>query len=132
MLCMSTLLLVKRHYYISGLLIASIRKEEFGMEATYFFLAVMVPVILLWLAFGPKLLLVKSIWVGAGVLFFVCGIMIAGAGGVAATVGGLFFVISGVIVVIAAVKSYLKTHLRWSRERHQTEGKPHSLLDNLE
>ena len=103
------------------------------MEATYFFLAVMVPVILLWLAFGPKLLLVKSIWVGAGVLFFVCGIMIAGAGGgVAATVGGLFFVISGVIVVIAAVKSYLQTHLRWSRERHQVEGKPHSLLDNLE
>ena len=101
------------------------------MGSLFFFLAVIGPVLLLWLAFGPKLLLVKSIWVGAGILLFICGIMLANGGGVA-LIGGLIFAISGVIIAVAAVKSYLQTHLRWSRERHQMEGKPHSLLDNLE
>jgi hypothetical protein len=108
-------------------------EEAFVMRSMYFFLAVVLPVILLWLTFGPKLLLVKAVWVGAGILLCVCGLMIAGAGGgVAATIGGLFFAASGVIVVITAVKSYLQTHYRWFQEHKRMEGKPHSLLDNLE
>jgi hypothetical protein len=108
--------------------------EEIVMGSLFFFLAVIVPLLLLCLAFGPKLLLVKSIWVGAGVLLFVCGIMIASNGGATALIAGLFFAASGVMVVVAAVKIYLQTHLRWSRERRESHGKSGTvaILDNLE
>jgi hypothetical protein len=104
------------------------------MESLFFFLAVIGPVLLLWLAFGPKLLLVKSIWVGAGVLLFICGLMLTGGRGAGSFIGGLFFATGGVIVVVAAVKSYFQTHLRWSRERRESHRKSEAVavLDNLE
>jgi hypothetical protein len=76
------------------------------MLFVFLFLAVLLPLILLALI-GPKLILVKSVWVLAAVLSFTAGVMFIGYGGFI-TACGLLFVVSGVLVAITAVRSYLR------------------------
>src|SRR5437868_1831854 len=93
------------------------------MWSIYFFLALIMTILLLWLVVGPKLLLVKSVWVAAGMLLLVCGTMITGGGSVAAVIGGLFFVASGIIMIVTAINSYFLTQLRWAQERSRSRRK---------
>lgn len=86
------------------------------MDSFYIFLAIVGPLLLLALAFGPKLLLVKAVWIGVGILLFLSGITLFGGGG-AASVAGIFFAALGVAVVIVAVRTYFQAHLKRAPER---------------
>ena len=76
------------------------------MLFVFLFLAVLLPLFLLALI-GPKLILVKSVWILAAVLSFIVGVMLIGYGGFA-TACGFVFAVSGVLVAVTAVRSYLR------------------------
>lgn len=75
------------------------------LRSVYIFLAVVGPVLLLWLAFGPKRLLVKGVWVAVGVLLVISGLMMVGEGWVSG-IGGIFFMVLGVVISVTAVHTY--------------------------
>lgn len=60
------------------------------LESFYIFLAIVGPVLFFWLSFGPKLLLVKTVWIVAGALLILTGTMMIGSGWVSG-IGGIFF-----------------------------------------
>jgi len=80
------------------------------MLVIFLLLAVLLPLIFLALI-GPKLVLVKSVWVITAVLSVTVGIMLIGYGGFA-SLCGLFFVASGVIVALGAVWSYFRVRFK--------------------
>jgi membrane protein implicated in regulation of membrane protease activity len=86
------------------------------MDSFYIFVAIVGPLLLLALTFGPKLLLVKAVWAGVGILLFLSGLTLFSGGGVA-SVAGIFFAALGVLVVIVAVQTYFQAHLKKGQER---------------
>jgi len=72
----------------------------------FLLLAVLLPLILLALI-GPKLILVKLVWIFAAALSVTTGIMLVGYGGFV-TACGLLFVASGTLVAVTAIWSYFR------------------------
>ena len=98
-----------------------------------FFLVLIFSFLLLWMAVGSRLLIVDAVWVGAGVMMVVCGVMIMGGGNLITFLFGLSFVTSGTILTVATIKSYLQTQVRWVQE-HRKHHKSDTIaaLDRLQ
>ena len=72
----------------------------------FLLLAVLLPFIALAII-GPKLILIKSIWVIAAALALTAGVALIGYGGLVSALG-FFFAASGALIAITAVWSYFR------------------------